>query len=61
MTHFLELDEADYPLTTKEGWSAFVAETIAPPAALRLRSCSGCRSPSGRSMTRPGRTATPSW
>ncbi|MDH6438908.1 hypothetical protein M2158_007449 [Streptomyces sp. SAI-144] len=34
MAHFLEPEEVDYPLTTKEGWAAFVAETIAPPVRL---------------------------
>ncbi|MEN1891198.1 hypothetical protein [Streptomyces mirabilis] len=34
MTHFLEPEEVDYPLTTKEGWAAFVAETVAPPVVL---------------------------
>lgn len=34
MTHFLEPEEVDYPLTMKEGWAAFVAETVAPPVIL---------------------------
>ncbi|MFJ9845864.1 TniB family NTP-binding protein [Kitasatospora sp. NPDC101155] len=34
MTHVLEPDRTEHPLTTKEGWSAFVQESIAPPVAL---------------------------
>ncbi|GAA3801677.1 TniB family NTP-binding protein [Streptomyces chiangmaiensis] len=34
MTHFLEPEEVDHPLTTKEGWIAFVAETTTAPAVL---------------------------
>ncbi|MGW1658396.1 AAA family ATPase [Streptomyces atratus] len=34
MTHQPQPEEADHPLTTKEGWSAFVNEMPAPPVVL---------------------------
>ncbi|MFI1702723.1 hypothetical protein ACH419_43475 [Streptomyces bobili] len=34
MTHPPEPPEVDYPLTTKEGWAAFVNEIPAPPLML---------------------------
>ncbi|MYY04951.1 MULTISPECIES: TniB family NTP-binding protein [unclassified Streptomyces] len=40
MTHFFEPEDVDHPLTSKEGWAAFVAESttpsaVPPPAALQ--------------------------
>ncbi|WP_236726417.1 hypothetical protein [Streptomyces sp. NBRC 110465] len=32
MTHFFEPGDVDHPLTSKEGWAAFVAESTTPPA-----------------------------
>ncbi|MGW0885446.1 hypothetical protein [Streptomyces sp. NPDC002671] len=34
MTHFLEPEQVDHPLTSKEGWTAFVTETTTPPTVL---------------------------
>lgn len=34
MTHLVEPDDVHHPLTTKEGWAAFVAKAVAPPVLL---------------------------